>query len=44
MTHAVNRRQKPAWKQVRKPVQPFRPPGMRKKGPARKISPPAKGR
>ena len=44
MTHPVNRRQKPVWRQVRRPAQPFRPTGMQKKGPARKISPPPKGR
>ncbi len=44
MTHAVNRRQKPAWTQTRKPVRPFRPPGLAKKRAGRKISPPAKGR
>lgn len=43
MTHAVNRRQKPGWRQVRKPVQPFRPAGMPKKAPGRKIPPPPKG-
>jgi hypothetical protein len=44
MTHPVNRRQKPVWQKVRRPPAPPRQPGMLKKSPGRKISPPSRPR
>jgi hypothetical protein len=45
MPHPINRRQKPAWKQPRRPPAPPRPQGgFAKRAPGRKITPPAKGR
>ncbi len=44
MPHPVNRRQKPAWKQARRPPAPPRQTGMFKKAPGRKISPSSKPR
>ncbi len=45
MPHPINRRQKPAWKQPRRPPSPpARQGGFPKRAPGRKISPPAKGR
>ncbi len=44
MPHPVNRRQKPAWKQVRRPPAPLRQPNMPKRAPIRKISPSSKPR
>jgi hypothetical protein len=43
MPHPINRRQKPAWKQPRRP--PSAPPrqgGFQRGAPGRKISPPSK--
>lgn len=43
MPHPINRRQKPAWKQPRRPPAPpqFHG-GLAKRAPGRKITPPAK--
>jgi len=45
MPHPINRRQKPAWKQPRRPPAPPRPQGeFPKRAPGRKISPSSKPR
>jgi hypothetical protein len=45
MPHPINRRQKPAWKQPRRPPSPPLPHGgFQKRVPGRKISPASKPR
>ena len=44
MAHPVNRRQKPAWKQPRRPPAPPRQGEFQKRSPGRKISPPSRGK
>ncbi len=43
MTHPVNRRQMPGWKQARRPPAPPKlQGGLAKRAPGRKIAPPAR--
>ncbi len=42
MAHPINRRQKPAWQKVHRPLAPPRQGGFQKRAPGRKISPPSR--